>query len=117
MTAAALAMSGTAYASCASDTAVHVIASVRAAEGKIEILRAALAQAAEENRKHAGNLSYEVVQDQEDTNVLVAIEKWESKEALEKHLALPEVQAFIQNVLAQGLLSGAPSLRTFSPVR
>ncbi len=51
----------------------------------------------EASRKHEGNISYNLYQDTIDGS-LTFVEKWESKEALQKHMQTPEFGQFSEEV-------------------
>lgn len=53
---------------------------------------------AAETRKEDGNIQYDLCQDLQNSNCIMIIERWKSKEALDLHLTLPHFQKFISFV-------------------
>lgn len=76
---------------------IMVNASLQAKEEKIEDIIKEAEALIKASREHEGNISYNLYQDVLD-NSLTFVEKWESKEALEKHMKTEEFIAFGNNV-------------------
>jgi quinol monooxygenase YgiN len=55
---------------------------------------AALARLAEESRRHAGNLRFDVWQQTNRLNHCTVVEAWASREAFDAHVMAPETRAF-----------------------
>jgi quinol monooxygenase YgiN len=70
----------------AEDT-LRVIARVKARADKVDELRSVLSSLVEPTRKEAGCLGYTLLQNNEDPTDFTLVEEWESKKALEFHLA------------------------------
>jgi quinol monooxygenase YgiN len=68
-----------------------------------------LAPAVEATRAEPGNRAFDVFAARDDADRLVLLERWESREALDLHLAQPymrEVLAMLQDTLAEPLVEG-----------
>jgi len=70
---------------------ILVIAHAQARPDRREGLIALLAATAQRSRKEPGNLAYRFTSDIEEPNDLLSIEQWESREALDAHMATPEL--------------------------
>lgn len=64
---------------------IIVNASLKAKEDKIDEIIKTAEDLIKESRKHEGNISYNLFQDVLD-NSLTFVEKWQTKEDLEKHM-------------------------------
>ncbi|MHC1720169.1 MAG: putative quinol monooxygenase [Clostridiaceae bacterium] len=54
-------------------------------EGKLDDIIKVFKELAAPSRKEKGCLSYELFQDQKDSDIVAIIEEWENKEALDEH--------------------------------
>jgi quinol monooxygenase YgiN len=88
---------------------VIVIARGRCAEGKGEELRDALRWMQGESRQEPGCVRYGFYTAVEDPDEFVAVEEWESAEALRTHFAAPSIAGFGERVA--GLIGGTPEIR------
>jgi len=66
---------------------LRVIARVKARADKVDELRSVLSSLAELTRKESGCISYNLLQNNEDPTDFALAEEWESKQALESHIA------------------------------
>ena len=71
------------------------IATLRAANGKSEMLGAALQELVSPTRAETGCLSYELHRGKDDREIWVVYERWNSPTDADAHLAQPYVQKFI----------------------
>jgi quinol monooxygenase YgiN len=71
------------------DKKVTVLARFKAKKGKEEELRQAIMACVAPTRAEAGCINYDLHQLADDKGDLILYENWESKEILEKHLAMP----------------------------
>jgi quinol monooxygenase YgiN len=76
---------------------IIVNASLKAKEDKIEDIITESEKLILASREHEGNISYNLYRDVLD-NSLTFVEKWESKESLEKHMKTDEFISFGNNV-------------------
>jgi len=76
---------------------IIVNAALQAKEDKIDDIVKEAEKLIIASREHEGNVSYNLYKDVLD-NSLAFVEKWESKEALEKHMKTDEFIAFGNNV-------------------
>ncbi|RAP54845.1 MAG: hypothetical protein BZ137_00090 [Methanosphaera sp. rholeuAM130] len=72
---------------------IIVNASLKAKEDKIDEIISEAEKLIVASREHEGNITYNLYKDVLD-NSLTFVEKWESKEALEKHMKTDEFIAF-----------------------
>ena len=72
---------------------IIVNASLKAKEDKIDDIVSEAEKLILASREHEGNISYNLFKDVLDDS-LTFVEKWESKEALEKHMKTDEFIAF-----------------------
>ncbi len=75
-----------------------VIASMRAAEGKREELRAALEALVEPTSREKGYVNYDLHQGVEDPDSFFFYENWESGADLDAHLSAPHLQEFAARI-------------------
>ena len=76
---------------------IIVNASLKAKEDKLEDIITEAEKLILASREHEGNISYNLYRDVLD-NSLTFVEKWESKESLEKHMKTDEFISFGNNV-------------------
>lgn len=65
---------------------LHVIATLVAKEGKKAELRAVLEDAVGKFREEDGCLAYALLEDQDDANRFVTVERWRDRAALDAHM-------------------------------
>ncbi|NHA66831.1 putative quinol monooxygenase [Phycicoccus flavus] len=75
-----------------------VIASMKAAPGKEDQLRAALEQLIEPTRQEDGYVNYDLHESVEDPGRFFFYENWHSGEHLDAHLAAPHLVAFAERI-------------------
>jgi quinol monooxygenase YgiN len=92
-------------------TVVHVVARIAALPKRTADVKALLLNLAAESRREDGCLRYEVLADEQDPNVFVLVEEWQSSGALEAHNATRHVGEALGRVPA--LVSGVPELRRY----
>jgi quinol monooxygenase YgiN len=85
-----------------------VVAMVRARPEFIEEVKAACLALVEPSRADPGCLSYELYQSSEEPALFVFIEQWQSRQAIENHLAQPHALAFDEKIA--GLLAEEESI-------
>lgn len=61
--------------------------------------------------REPGCLSYVLHRAVDDPAVFISIERWESKEAIDRHFATPHVQGLLRRV--PDLVAGAPEIKIF----
>ncbi len=89
---------------------LFTIAELKAKEGRLDDLKAALETLAEETRKEPGALEYFFVQDHaHDKNTIISYERWKNSEEEEKHWKTPHLQNAISKF--DDILDGAPIVR------
>ena len=77
---------------------VTVLATVKAKKGLEEAVRNEVMALVAPTRAEEGCLNYDLHQSCDDPAVLMLYENWVSKEDLDKHLAMPYLQAFLAKV-------------------
>ena len=80
-----------------------IIARIEAKENNIELVKAEALKLIEPTRNEEGYIKYDLHQDDENSNVLVFIETWETKELWQKHVENMPLQNFLK--VTDGLLS------------
>jgi quinol monooxygenase YgiN len=88
-----------------------VVAHIRAKPGKEAELEKALLALVEPTTKEDGCLNYDLHRETDDAGHFVFYENWTSREALDRHLAAPHLEAF--RARAENLLAAPPDIRTF----
>ena len=73
---------------------IYVIATLVAKPGTRDALTAGAKPCIEATRKEAGCISYDLCASATDPNLLVFVERWESREALTAHSKMPHLQAW-----------------------
>lgn len=91
---------------------IAVVATMKAKIDKVEALKAALLALVAPSRADAGCIRYELHQDLENDATFVFIEQWESREALDAHLAQPHLEDF--KAKAPDLLDGPLDIRVLN---
>ncbi len=79
---------------------VTVLARIRAKEGMEETVRRELLALVAPARSEKGCINYDLHQSVEDKSVFIFYENWTSKEALDRHLEMPYLDAFDEKVEA-----------------
>ncbi|MBF0318749.1 MAG: antibiotic biosynthesis monooxygenase [Nitrospirae bacterium] len=78
------------------DGQITVIALIKAKEGMVDIVKRELLSLIESTRKESGCIGYDLNQSTETAGDFMFYETWASKEALDKHLAMPYIQNIIK---------------------
>ena len=97
------------------ENSLRVIAKVKARPDKVDELRSVLSSLVEPTRKEPGCLSYNLLQNNEDPTDFALVEEWESKNALESHIAAKHFRD-AQAKLA-GLVAAKADIRLYHLVR
>lgn len=92
--------------------AVTVILEVKANQGTGNDLVSVFKQLLPDTRKYDGIIDIVLIQDQDDSDVLIAYERWETREHYEKYLAWRTETGAIAKLLE--LTQGPPSIRYFN---
>ncbi len=98
----------------AQDT-LRVIARVKARADKVDELLSVLSSLADLTRKETGCISYTLLQNNEDPTDLALLEEWESKQALESHIAAKHFKD--AQVKLAGLVAAKADIRLYHLVR
>jgi quinol monooxygenase YgiN len=77
---------------------VTVLATIKAKKGLEETVRNEVLALVAPTRAEAGCLNYDLHQSSDDPATLMLYENWVSREDLDKHLAMPYLQAFLGKV-------------------
>ncbi|HEY8001855.1 MAG: putative quinol monooxygenase [Vicinamibacteria bacterium] len=85
-----------------------VIGRVACAAGKRDELVEAMREMQTESRKEPGALRYGFFTSIENPDEFIAVEEWESREALQAHFAAPSVAGF--GAKLGGLIAGTPEV-------
>jgi quinol monooxygenase YgiN len=85
-----------------------VIGRVGCAAGKRDELVEAMRAMEDESRQEPGCIRYGFYASVEDPDQFIAVEEWESKEALENHFGAPSVAGFGSKL--GGLIAGTPTV-------
>lgn len=93
-----------------SDTGVCVVARMKAKEGKESELQEALCALVEPTRQETECMEYLLHRSEDDARLFVFYEQWTSREALDRHLKMPHLAAFLAR--ADELLEGPPEITT-----
>lgn len=72
---------------------VVVVATMKAAEGNVDVVLGAIKSVAAETHAEEGCITYAVHQGAHDPNTLVLVERWRSQEDLDAHFREPYVAA------------------------
>jgi quinol monooxygenase YgiN len=81
------------------DHYVTVLWEARAKSGKEAAMKAFMTAAVTASRHDAGNIEYEAHQVEGQPGTFVVFERWESREALERHLGAPRMQELVPRLL------------------
>lgn len=74
---------------------LYLTAIVKSKEGTSDAMKTVLQQLVVESRKEAACLQYDLHQDQENKNVFIFQENWESREGWNLHNSQPHIARFI----------------------
>ena len=91
---------------------VTVLLEVKAKPGAIDQLISKFSEILPDTRLYDGNIGLELVQNQEDANILVAIEQWDTRAQYEKYLAWRQEAGTLAEIVE--LLDGPPNIRYFN---
>jgi quinol monooxygenase YgiN len=94
------------------DTHVRVVARLTAQPGKAEALGTLLRGLLAPTHGEEGCITYELLQNRQDSTDFTFVEEWLSEEHLETHLASPHLQA--ARAEFADLLDGEPDIRRYS---
>ena len=75
---------------------IYVLATIQAVPGQSSALIEGARSCIDATRKEEGCLSYDYVQDTQDPNKLVVVERWSSRAALDAHLKTAHLAAWRQ---------------------
>lgn len=73
-----------------------IVARIEAKENNIELVKEEALKLIEPTRQEEGYIQYDLHQDNENSNVLMFIETWKSKELWQKHIENTPLQNFIK---------------------
>ena len=76
---------------------IYVLATIIAVPGQSGALIKGARACIEATREEDGCLSYDYVQDTEDANKLVVVERWSSRAALDSHMKTPHLAKWRQD--------------------
>jgi len=92
----------------------RVVASIPAAPGSEDVIRAALSTLADASRAHQGCLAYDLFESAAVPGTFVTVETWDSAEHLDAHLQTDDVAAAFG--AADGHLAGEVVVHPLNPV-
>ncbi len=93
---------------------LHVVAVIKAKEGKEDVVREAMGSLMAPSRKDKGCIRYDLYEAQGAPGTFVNLEVWASQEDINAHLAQPHLGAAFAN--AGDALDGAPQIYMLNPV-
>lgn len=94
---------------------IFVLAFARAKEDSAEQLEKAFRAAMPPTHAEPGCLKYALQRSRENKNEFVMVEKWSSKEALDKHLQTPHIQLLFKQL--SGLLAEPIRIQILDSIR
>lgn len=94
--------------------ALTVMALIKAQEGKADELKKELQNLVGPTCEEEGCINYDLHQSQEDENLFMFYENWDSKNHLERHLASSHIQHFLEK--EKSLLAEPISIQLFERV-
>lgn len=94
-----------------SKTTVRVVAHFIALPAHHEELKSILTDLVEPTRQESGCISYELLQNQEESTDFVFVEEWESEALLNAHLKSSHINAL--DAKLDGLLAVEPDIRLY----
>jgi quinol monooxygenase YgiN len=93
---------------------LHVVAVIKAKEGKADVVREAMGSLMGPSRQDKGCIRYDLYEAQGAPGTFVNLEVWASQEDINAHLAQPHLGAAFAN--AGDALDGAPQIYMLNPV-
>lgn len=93
---------------------LHVVATIPAKAGSENTVRAALAALAEESRKEAGCVSYDLYESTSAAGTFVVVEVWQDQHALDTHMKSDHMREAAGTFGAH--LAAAPGIHPLRPV-
>ncbi|MBP3792046.1 MAG: antibiotic biosynthesis monooxygenase [Methanobrevibacter sp.] len=73
---------------------IVVLAKVTPKKGCVDTIIEISKDLIETTLSEEGNIDYQLLQSTDDSDILTFVEKWESPQALQKHMASPHFQSF-----------------------
>lgn len=73
-----------------------IIARIEAQPGQAEAVKQAALKLIEPTRAEAGCIEYRLQQDNENPDLFLMVEVWESRELWQDHMAMPHLKAFVE---------------------
>ena len=73
---------------------IYVIATVRLKPGNVDAFAAAAAPCIRGTRQETGNISYDLHRREGEPDVVVFVEKWESRDHLKAHFSAPHMLTY-----------------------
>ena len=92
-----------------------VVAKVRAKPGREADLERELRAIVAPTHAESGCLRYTLHRSLEDPTLFITIERWVSKEAIDKHFGAPHIQSLLSK--AADLLTGLPEITVFQMIQ
>lgn len=93
---------------------ISTVAVITARQGSADLVEQALRRLAEATHAEPGCLRYSLQRGIEDPNVFVTIEKWDSQESLQQHLASDHIAGAL--VATGEALAAPPQIMPLSPI-
>jgi quinol monooxygenase YgiN len=90
---------------------VHVIARVRAREGKVDALKTALASLVSASRRELHCYQYDLLQSATDPREFCFVERWENEPSLDQHAASEHVKRAGEQMAE--LVEAAPDIQRY----
>ena len=94
---------------------VTVIVEAKAKLGQGKVLRRTFLALLPDTRAHKGCQSLEYVQNQDDPDALLVMQKWDTRACYETYLKWRQDRGDVEKIVA--LLAGPPSIRFFDTVQ
>lgn len=93
---------------------INLTAIIKSTEGNAEAMKSLLLQLLAESRKESACIQYDLHQDQENKNVFIFHEIWESQEGLDQHNAQPHIKQFVTD--SASIIDGPASIHKIQKV-
>lgn len=93
---------------------VHVVARIRAREGKDEALKTVLSALIAPSRRELACFQYDLLQNINDPRDFTFVERWETQKALDEHAASAHVKKAGEQL--EGLVEGPPEIHRYLQV-
>jgi quinol monooxygenase YgiN len=93
---------------------LHVIARLRAKEGKVDALKAALSNLIAPSRREIACHQYDLLQGTTDPREFCFVERWDNEQALDAHAATEHVKRAGEQIA--DLVEGPPDIQRFQQV-